>query len=257
MSKKNSKKKFGIIQTRGFGDIIIALPIAHHYHREGWHVHWPITDSWVEQMEHHAPWVKWIPVTPDHGPFFYDVPLQRLSNFNCDEIICLYQSLTGHPEFSKEPWFQHTGFDQYKYITAGVPFLDKWKLDQCITRDPVREQALYDKIIGDSKDPYVVTHLTSSQQTAEFDTSIIPQGWRVVPITSEGYIFDWLTIIERAECVIMTDSVMSNLVDQLGIGQDRYYVPLNHIQLTPTFGHDWTWLENLKLDPRNKIFRSA
>jgi len=256
MIKKN-KKKLGIIQSRGLGDIIIALPIAHHFHKEGWHIHWPIVDAWVEQMEHHAPWVKWIPVPADSGSFFYDVPLERLNNFKCDDIICLYQSLSGHPEFAKEPWFQHTGFDQYKYIRAGVPFLDKWKLPECITRDTAREESLFKKVVGSDTTPYVVTHLTASQFTAEFDTSIIPEGWRVIPVTNEGYVFDWLTIIERAESIIMTDSVMSNLVDQLGIGEDRYYIPANHIQLTPTFGNDWTWLENTKLDPKNKIFRSA
>ena len=252
-----SNKKLGIIQTRGLGDIIIALPIAHFYHKEGWHIHWPICEQWVEQMEHHAPWVKWIPITPDSGGFFYNTPLERLNNFKCSEIICLYQSLTGHPEFTKEPWFQHTGFDQYKYIKAGVPFLNKWKLNECLTRDADRERKMFDQIIGTDETPYVVTHLTASQFTADFDKSIIPEDWRIVPIGFEGYIFDWLTIIERAECIIMTDSVMSNLVDQLGIGEDRYYLPGNHIQLTPTFGHHWTWIENTKIDPRVAIFKSS
>lgn len=250
-----SKKKLGLIQTRGLGDIIIALPIAKFYHDQGWHVHWPVTDAWVEQLEHHAPWVKWIPVKADSGPFFYDIPMERLKNFKCDEIICLYQSLSGHPEFNQEPFFQHTGFDQYKYLKAGVPFLNKWKLNECITRDADREQSMYDKFV--SNDKYVVTHLTASHSTAGFDYSVIPGDWQIIPITNDGYIFDWLKIIEGAESIIMTDSVMSNLVDQLGLGSDRYFIPLNHIQLTPTFGHDWTWLTNPTIDPRTKIFQSA
>jgi hypothetical protein len=250
-----TKKKLGLIQTRGLGDIVIALPIAKHFHDEGYHVHWPIVDHWVEQMTHHAPWVKWIPIVPDSGSFFYDIPMERLKNFKCDEIICLYQSLSNHPEFSSEPWFQHTGFDQYKYIKAGVPFLNKWKLDECIHRDIAREQALYDIVV--QNEHYVVTHLNASHAKAGFDTSIIPEDWQIIPITSDGYIFDWLKVIENAESIIMTDSVMSNLVDQLGIGNDRYYIPLNHIQLTPTFGHDWTWLENPTLNPNVKIFRSS
>lgn len=250
-----SKKKLGIIQTRGLGDIIIALPIAKFYHDQGWHIHWPITDTWVEQLEHHAPWVKWIPVKADPGPFFYDIPMERLKNFKCDEILCLYQALSGHPEFSKEPYFQHTSFDQYKYIRAGVPFLNKWRLNECITRDADREQAMYDKVV--TNDKYVVTHLTASHSTAGFDPNIIPADWQIIPVTNEGYIFDWLKIIEGAESIIMTDSVMSNLVDQLGLGTDRYYIPLNHIQLTPVFGHDWTWLDNPTIDPRTKIFQAS
>jgi hypothetical protein len=50
---------------------------------------------------------------------------------------------------------------------------------------------------------------------------------------------------------------MSNLVDQLNIGTDRYYIPLNHIQLTPVFGNDWTWLDNPNINPNVKIFRSS
>jgi hypothetical protein len=248
-------KKLGLIQTRGLGDIMISLPIAKHYHDQGWLVHWPVVDAWVEQLAHHAPWVKWIPVKPDTGSFFYDVPMERLKNFKCDEIICLYQALSGHPEFSSEPYFQHVSFDQYKYIRAGVPFLNKWRLAECITRDPVREQALYDRVVTNSH--YVVTHLTASWTTAGFDHSVIPEDWQIIPITTEGYIFDWLKIIEGAESIIMTDSVMSNLVDQLNIGTDRYYIPLNHIQLTPVFGNDWTWLDNPTINPGVKIFQSS
>lgn len=253
----STNKKLGIIQTRGLGDIIIALPIAKHFTDEGYHVHWPVTDTWVEQLTHHAPYIKWIPVTPDQGAFFYDVPMERLRNFKCDEVICLYQSLTGYPEFGKVPWFQHVGFDEYKYLVSGVPFRKKWTLDECITRDLDREQALFDKIIGTDTSPYIITHLTASHSTAEIDTSIIPEDYRIIPITPEGYIFDWLTIIDRADAVIMTDSVMSNLIDQLNIGQDRYFVPLNHIQLTPTFGNEWTWIDNVKLNPQVRIFQSA
>ena len=43
-----------------------------------------------------------------------------------------------------------------------------------------------------------------------YDPAIIPDGWRVIDITTEGRIFDWLKIIEGAEAVIMTDSVMAN-----------------------------------------------
>ena len=248
-------KKLGIIQTRGLGDIIIALPIALNYHEQGYHVHWPVVDAWVEQLAAQAPWVKWIPITPDAGPFFYDIPRERLKNFGCDEIICLYQALTGHPEFVNVPWFQHTSFDQYKYQRAGLPFKDTLRLPECITRDPQREGQLYDRLIGDSSPPYVVTHLTSSEQTVRYDSQIIPQGWLTINITDQGRIFDWLKIIEGAEVVIMTDSVFANLVDGMDIqGPERYFIPQHHIQLTATFLGAWTYLDNPDLKPQARIF---
>ena len=248
-------KKLGLIQTRGLGDIIIALPIAHHYHQEGWHVHWPITAQWVPQMQRVAPWVTWLPVEPDNGAFFYDTPMQMLIDLGIVDHLCLYQALTGHPEFTEMPYFQHTSFDQYKYICAGVPFLNKWRLAECLTRNSGREWALYNQVAPKDGTPYVVTHLTASQHTVTYDPAIIPEGWAVVPITGQGDLFDWLTVVERAEAVIMTDSSMANLVDQLGINVERYFIPIHHIGLTPVQGQHWTWLDNPQLPPTSRIFR--
>jgi hypothetical protein len=234
-------KRLGIIQSRGLGDLIIALPIAGHYHRQGYEIYWPICEEFMGSMTKAAPWVKWIPLQPDTGAFFYDIPMQRLKNFRVDEVLCLYQALTGHPEFSAEKYFQYTKFDQYKYIKAGVPFLDKWRLGEYITRDPQREQALYDRLVTNPN--YVVTHLTGSTARATFDTAMIPEGWQTIEIDQQtDSIFDWLKILEGAQSLVMIDSVFSNLVDQLHIGDDRYFIQRSHIGLTPVQGGHWTWI---------------
>jgi hypothetical protein len=233
-------KKLGIIQSRGLGDLVIALPIAGWYRDQGWEVYWPISSEFVESMAHAAPWVKWIPVPTDTGPFFYDVPMERLKNFKVDEIICLYQALTGH-KFHEEKYFQYTKFDQYKYIKAGVPFKEKWNLAKCITRNAVRETALYDRLV--TNENYVVTHLQGSNFTGTYDESMIPKDWQVINIEEQTTcIWDWLKIIEGAQSLIMVDSVFANIVDQLGIGEDRYFIQRSHIGLTPVHGCDWTWL---------------
>lgn len=242
MTTSTTKRpKLGIIQSRGLGDIVIALPIARHYHDLGWDILWPICSEFIPNFQHTAPWVKWIPVQTDPGSFFYDQPIAALKNFKCDEIIPLYQALTGH-KFHEELYFQQTKFDQYKYIRAGVPFIKKWSLKDCITRDPQREQELYDKIITNEK--YAVVHLEGSDHTANFDPSIIPNDWQTVYITQEtDSIFDWLKIIEGAESLVMVDSVYSNLVDQLQITTDKYFIPRSHVGLTPVHGMDWTWIK--------------
>jgi hypothetical protein len=234
-------KRLGIIQSRGLGDIIIALPIAGHYHDQGWEVYWPVLESFVPTLEKNIPWVKWVPVPYDRpGRYFYDIPMERLRNFKCDEILPLYQHLTGH-DFADEKYFQFTKFDQYKYIRAGIPFLKKWDLAKYITRDPVREQALYDQLVTNPE--YVVVHRRGSDFEAEVDLSIVPPEWQVIEITEQtDCIFDWLTIMERAQSLILVDSVFANLVDQLGIGEDLYFIQRSHIGLTPVQGQDWTWL---------------
>lgn len=192
----------------------------------------------------YVPWVQWIPVPVDpRGLFFYDEPMRRLKNFKCDEIICLYQALTGH-NFHDEKYFQYTKFDQYKYIQAGVPFLNKWSLAECITRNPQAEQALANQLAIDPDQPYAVLHLQGSDHRASLDPAIIPQGWRTIEIM-EGLtpsVFDWIPIIDQATSIVMVDSVMANLTDQLGLGEDRYFIQRSHIGLTPVLGQHWTWI---------------
>jgi hypothetical protein len=193
-------------------------------------------------MAQAAPWVKWIPIPTDpQGKYFYEVPVARLKNFQCDEIICLYQHLTGYP-FKDEKYFQATKFDQYKYIRAEIPFVQKWQLAQYITRDSVREQALYNRVVTNPN--YVVVHLQGSDHRATYDPAIIPPDWQVIEITEQPdtLLLDWLGVIEGAEAVIMVDSVYANLVDQLGLGTDRYFIQRSHVGLTPVLGQHWTWL---------------
>jgi len=235
-------KRLGIIQSRGLGDLIIALPIAKWYADRDWEIYWPICEQFYPSMKDSAPWVKWIPIPIDPvGHFFYDVPMERLKNFKCDEIVCLYQALTGHPELSDEKYFQYTKFDQYKYIKMGVPFMEKWNLAPCITRNPEREQALYDRVVTTPN--YAVLHLKGSDAQVDIDRSIIPTDWQQIEITEQtDCIFDWLKVIEGAQSLIMIDSVYSNLVDQLGIGEDHYFIQRSHIGLTPVQNLPWTWL---------------
>jgi len=237
--------KIGIIQSRGLGDIIIALPIAQWYKDLGHDVYWPICEQFISNFEKHAPWVKWIPIPTDHqGAFFYDEPLKRLKNFKCDEIICLYQALSGHPDFSQVPWFQIQHFDEYKYTKAQVPFQEKWQLAKCITRDFDKEQALKQRLIPNGQ-PYYVTHLQGSDYTANPDLSAIPKDWIRIDV-QEGItssIFDWITIIEGAEALICVDSCIACMVDQLNVQiEDKYWIPRSHIQLTPVLGTVWTIL---------------
>lgn len=238
-----AKKKLGIIQSRGLGDILIALPIAQHYHDQGWDIIWPIVDTFVPNFEQHVPWVKWVPIPYDApGRYFYDIPNQRLKNLGCDEILPLYQALTHH-NFHEEVYFQYTKFDQYKYIRAGVNFLKKWQLRLCVQRDLAAEQALVDRLVKNSH--YVVVHLEGSDHTARFDPDMVPMGWQTIYVTPQETpsIFNWITLLEGAESIICVDSCIANMVDQMGIGDDLYLIPRSHIGLTPVFAQPWTWIK--------------
>ncbi len=261
MSNDN-KKKLGLIQSRGLGDLVIALPIARWYANEGYDIYWPICEEFVGSMEQAAPWVNWIPLEVDgKGLFFYNKPMEALRQLEVEEAICLYQSLTGHPEFNKRPEFQITGFDQIKYHIAGVPFIEKWNLSKCITRNPKREQDLYDQLINKEGKPYAVVHKEGSSHTATVDSSWIPEDWQVIEVSEQtDSVFDWLKILEGAEAIIAVDSVISNIVDQLRITEkvDCYFIPRSHIHLTPVLGGSWTVVDPSEdVLKRISIFRSS
>lgn len=243
----NNKKKLGLVQSRGLGDLVIALPIARWYADEGYDIYWPICEEFVASMDSVASWVNWIPIPADgRGLYFYDSPMKHLNDLGVDEAICLYQSLTGHPEFTQRPEFQITGFDQIKYHIAGVPFKEKWELARCIERSTIREQDLYDRVVGPSKEPYIVVHLEGSSHRATWDPSWVPEGWRTIEITElTDSVFDWLSILEGAQAIVAVDSVFSNIIDQLGLTEsvDCYFIPRSHIHLTPVLGGSWTVLD--------------
>ncbi len=255
-----TQQKLGLIQSRGIGDIVIALPIARWYNNEGYDIYWPICEEFVSNVKDTVPWVNWIPIAKDHGAFFYDVPMQKFNELGIENFICLYQSLTAHTELSSRPEFQITKFDQLKYHAAQVPFLEKWNLSECITRDPEREQKLRNQLDIRDNEPYVVVHLEGSDHRASYDPAWIPSGWRIIEVgTLTDSVFDWIGILENAQAIVAVDSIISNLVDQLGINNvvDSYFIPRSHIHLTPVLGGPWTTLDpGADVLKRISIFRS-
>jgi hypothetical protein len=100
---------------------------------------------------------------------------------------------------------------------------------------------LYDRVVTNPN--YAVLHLQGSDRSVDFDRSIIPAEWQQIEITEQtDSVFDWLKVIEGAQSIIMIDSVYSNIVDQLGIGDDHYFIQRSHIGLTPVHNLPWTWL---------------
>lgn len=235
----------GIIQSRGLGDIVIALPIARHYHDQGRTIYWPVCEQFMSSLVNSVPWVTWLPVSTDaRGDFFYREPQRLLAQLGVTDQLCLYQSLTGQPQLSQVPWFQTHKFDQYKYAAAAVPFVKKWTLARCIQRDPQREQALYNRVVN--SDTYCVTHLQGSNWSAQPDLSSLPQHWQTINCseTHTDCVWDWLLVLENATAIIAIDSVIANIVDQMQMDHvDKYWIPRSHIHLTPVLGSSWTILD--------------
>lgn len=236
--------RLGIIQSRGLGDLIIALPIALYYKEQGYtEILWPICEEFMPTMTQAAPWITWIPLKTDpRGEFFYAKAEKNLKYRDCDQVICLYQYLSNMPELSDPDLFPILKFDQYKYARAGVPFKMKQRLGECIRRDPAVEQALYKRVVR--QDKYIVIHLEGSDRRVELDFSEAEAaGYQVIEI-KEGLtdnIFDWLAVLEGAESLYLLDSCFANMVDGLDIGRDKWFIRRSKMDLTPVLLSDWQY----------------
>lgn len=240
----------GIIQSRGLGDIIIALPIARHYYDRGETIVWPICEEFYSSVKNHAPWVNWVPIETDPaGRFFLERPLEVFREWGVDpdEALYLYQYLNTVPELTDPELFNILKFDQYKYQVAGVPFIKKWSLGRCIERSNQGELKLRDRLESagyDLRKPYAVCHLTGS--SARVDSSIITwldPAVRVIDIDlyKTDSVFDWIGVLEGASAIVCLDSCIANMTDQLGINGPRlYWIRRSAWDLTPVLGEAWT-----------------
>lgn len=269
-----SKPTLGIIQVRGIGDAVIALPIAEYYHDNGYNVFFALDDRFCDSFQKAAPYCTFVPVPfrefrPELGisnPYWYELPKQLLLNNNCQKIISfpyheshmlesdkreevrqsLIHRLEGEYEsrVTKLQLFKHLKFDEYKYATANVPFRNKWKLN--ITRDYRRERLLYDKVVLEKNKKLIVTHLEGSDikynhNNIDYDRNT----HQLVNIDSSktDNIFDWLTVIENGDKLIMLDSIYCNLIEQLNLNNEKHFIRRSSIFMTPVLKNNWGYVQ--------------
>lgn len=272
-------KKIGIIQVRGIGDAIIALPIAEFYSKkEDTEVYFAIDDRFVESFQSAAPYAKFIGVPfssfkPSDGinnEYWYELPKFMLHEKGCTEIFSfpyheshlllslsekdrqsipcqqLLDRLTGQHEarVTNIGLYNHLKFDEYKYAVAQVPFENKWNLN--IHRNMDRELELYNRIVDDNGKKKVVCHLEGSDikyNSSSFNFS--KDDYDIIDITTKetNNIFDWLTILEKADIIITLDSVFCNLIEQLNFKNNKFFIKRSSIYMTPVLRNNWNYVE--------------
>jgi hypothetical protein len=240
--------KIGLINTRGLGDIIVAIPLAYWFIRQGHQVYFPIDRRFIPHFLNSAPEIRWMPVEPDSeeylGPkgserYYINEPTELLKSAGVHKVHYLYQQ----SHRALVPLSRALRWDEVKYAIAGVPFSEKWNLPQCIRRWPEREQELF--YMKWPRRPYCIAHTDGSDfdsTFAEGPLEYFAGGLPIVRISPEtDCLFDWLLLIERAARVFMLDSVYANLTDQMGIRSPKALHFRNN-QLPPILMHGWQYV---------------
>ena len=234
-----------ILLTGGLGDIVIALPIAHHFYQQGHEILWPILPRFAPTCKAAAPWVNWfvVPVEPDeHKPMSWldYFTLCGLPEFcRLDEDFLNLMDITPN----RNETDMHLKFDQHRYAKAGLPFLMKWNLADCITRYHDQEKALKEKVVTPGV-PYVVAHLQGSSSKRDVDFEDIEAAGGKVVIIEPGLtdnVFNWLTVLEDADVLYMYDSVFANIVDQMKLTNPKIFYRRSEMQMTPVMGMNWVF----------------
>lgn len=236
--------RIGLIQTRGIGDVVIALPIAAAFSEQGHTVLWPVDERWLSFLEPAAPYVEFLGVPSKVAlkDYYVTIPRERLRQASCDAVHMLYSKLALEGEsVQNEKLARFLKFDEYKYALTGVPFARKWVLE--LGRDLEREEKLFESL-GLEGRPYICMHRHGSEMG--YDVGL-PQEWlakyRLVEIDERtDSPFDWLTTLERADKIMCIDSCFSNLVEQLNFQNEKYLFLRNAGFSTPVLKNGWRFV---------------
>jgi hypothetical protein len=232
------RQKLGLVQSRGIGDIIIALPIAKYYSDRGCDVFWPIDQRFERSFRQAVDYVHFIPFKFEaNAQGFIHNPMELLKKAGCERCVALYSYISGS-NIANQAFFNSLKFDEYKYAVAGVPFREKWNLS--LHREPEREQRLYNELV--TQEDYVVVHQQGSNFKAKFNVPAKYKQSQVIEISEKSdNIFDWLGILEKARLLIMIDSCFSNLVEQLGFENEKIFALRSDVRFTPVLRSNWRY----------------
>lgn len=238
--------KIGLIQTRGLGDIVIAIPVAMHFISLGHKVYWPIDSEFIDSFSDTFPDIEFLPIyrsrTGDStAEYFYYQPLQELTKLSCDNIYCLYSHLTGF-NLGNERLRESLTFDAYKYAITNTPFHLKWNFKP--RRNAIRESNLFKILNLDPTEKFNIIQDAGSNLKVNLTTYIENKKIRnifITPLTEN--IFDWLGVIERCESAYFLDSVYSNIVEQMNLCANKSILLRSPAAFTPILKNNWKYIQ--------------
>jgi len=226
--------KIGIIQPGRLGDIIICLPIAKHYYDLGYNVIWPIFSKYYKDVQSVVDYVQFTPVVDN---VYYCVEESRNILSRYDDITVFDIAATFPGSICTEEYvrlgdgFGDETFDQFKYRKCGVPFEKKWRLD--INRKIKEEETVYNMYVKNNR--YNVAGLAHSRGIVNLK---IESNNPTIYINENHSFFSWIKVLENANNIVLVESAMSNLVEQLNLTNKKTLVT-KPIQPRPVYKNNW------------------
>lgn len=219
------KKKLGLVLPGKIGDIVICLPIAKYYYDLGYDIYWPV---YIELIENFINYVDYVNFLPTQTANRITESFELLNKIGCEQIVDL--SFTSPGSWDNENTKNYLSqnlrtFDEFRYYLANVDFNKKWTLK--INRDFEKEEKLYYSLVNKSKYALVLKQSSDTVLQKEIDISNYDgQIIEIKPYTKS--VFDWLTLIEKAERLLLIESCFNNLIDQLSIKNNKQILMLKH-----------------------------
>lgn len=232
----------GLIQTRGLGDIVIAIPIANYFINCGHKVLWPIDEDFIQMFVYAFPKINFIGINKiieieNSANYFYETPKKILIENNCEFIYPLYSNLTGY-KFGNDRLREALTFDAYKYALTNTPFNEKWNFKP--VRNISREDELFERLGLKIGERYVVLHEKGSNFEINLSQFVKEKNVKEIKIEMQtNNIFDWIKVLEYATSIYAIDSVYANLIEQLNIGNIKNIFLRSPVSFTPVFKNNW------------------
>ncbi len=196
-----------IVQPGRLGDIIICLPIAEYYHKNGYTIYWPILSQYANTFVN-IDYVNAIPIK--------NIGIEKVvsniykSTKNYSKIIDLSFGFehSALNQWWEEEYKKNISFVKYKYQLAKVEEQNRWKLSW--NRNIEKENELFQQL--DLNTPYFLVHT----QTHNFKLPLDIEN-KCVHFNQIGNfnIFDWYKVIVNATEIHCIDSSLANFIETL------------------------------------------
>jgi len=216
------------------------MPIADLFAEQGYEVVWPIDPRYIPIFQPIKPLIQFFPVRVEEGPdYFVNDPIGITREQGCGRTIILYSYVSDQKVYDPR-LTMNLKLDEYKYAIAGVPFSLKWTLKY--ERQIEREEALFDSL--GIKEDYVCIHDIGSNMASPFEIpEHLTDGLHIVRVEElTDSPLDWPLTLERANRLIMVDSCLSNLVEQINLETEKYLIPRAPHQYPPVYKNGWRFI---------------